>query len=61
MPLRHQERNNPNKMNDEPEFLSSCCGAASAHMEYGICPECKDHCEFTKVDEDGDTIETYEP
>jgi len=28
---------------------SNCCGAAATEpvmTDYGICPDCKDHCEF---------------
>lgn len=34
--------------------MSDCCGeyAPASMVEVGICPKCKDHCEFTK--------ETYE-
>ena len=46
---------------EDIEFASSCCGATASMMEYGICPVCKDHCEFTKEDNDGNVIETYQP
>ena len=37
-------------------LISNCCGAANKsngdtdYAEFGICPECKEHCEF--IDED---------
>jgi hypothetical protein len=32
-------------------LVSSCCGAGDISFEdYGICPDCREHCEF--VDED---------
>ena len=43
----------------EDKYYSSCCGAESdGHaVDYGICPECKDHCGFT--DSDGEEIDTF--
>ena len=35
--------------NDE-ELLSDCCGAGPEN-DLGICPQCKEHCEFTNGDE----------
>jgi hypothetical protein len=35
--------------------VSSCCGAAVTNpmmLDYGICPDCKDHCEFEDYDSD---------
>lgn len=28
-------------------YISDCCGAylADCHVEYGICPDCREHCE----------------
>lgn len=31
---------------------STCCGAYTDMEEYGICPECQEHCEFEEEDED---------
>jgi hypothetical protein len=31
---------------------SNCCGAWTNMEEYGICPECLEHCEFIDEDED---------
>ena len=32
---------------------SSCCGAEAGDFEdVGICPDCKEHCEFIEDDED---------
>ena len=33
---------------------SDCCGAYTDMTEYGICPECLEHCEFIDEDEDED-------
>jgi hypothetical protein len=27
-------------------MLSICCGAVTEFTEIGICPECKEHCDF---------------
>jgi len=27
---------------------STCCGAYTDMEEYGICPDCKEHCDFEK-------------
>jgi hypothetical protein len=38
----------------KPRYVSECCGAstgAEGEMETGICPHCREHCEF--VDERG--------
>jgi len=37
-------------MNDiEEELVSECCGAVAGEFEYvGICPECREHCEWEK-------------
>jgi len=42
-------------------YLSDCCGEylADEHVEYEVCPRCKEHCEIVTekyveaVDEDG--------
>lgn len=26
--------------------ISDCCGTPTIHTDYGICPDCKEHCEF---------------
>lgn len=31
---------------------STCCGAYTDMEEYGICPECQEHCDFEEEDED---------
>lgn len=34
-------------------MISNCCGASDMRYEdYGICPDCKEHCEFINEDED---------
>ena len=34
-------------------MISNCCGASDMRYEdYGICPDCKEHCEFVNEDED---------
>jgi hypothetical protein len=31
-------------------YLSDCCGSymGDAHIEYEICPDCREHCEVVK-------------
>jgi hypothetical protein len=39
--------------------ISDCCGAEMTDInieDYGICPDCKDHCEFIDYDSDDDLI-----
>lgn len=31
---------------------SSCCGAYTDMPEYGICPDCKDHCDFEEEEDE---------
>jgi hypothetical protein len=31
--------------------VSNCCGASTIHWEYGLCPRCKEHCEFEDEEE----------
>ena len=31
--------------------LSTCCGAETENEDYGICPECHDHCDFEDLEE----------
>ena len=31
---------------------SDCCGAYTSMPEYGLCPDCMEHCEFYDEDED---------
>lgn len=31
---------------------STCCGAHTNFTEYGICPDCLDHCDWEEEDED---------
>ena len=33
---------------------SDCCGAHTEMWEYGLCPECLEHCDFIDEDEDED-------
>lgn len=35
---------------------SDCCGAYTNMEEYGICPDCKEHCEFFETEEDREDI-----
>lgn len=35
---------------------SNCCGAYSDMEEYGICPDCKEHCEFEEEDEEDELL-----
>jgi hypothetical protein len=33
--------------------VSSCCGASGFEFEdYGICPDCKEHCDFEEEEDD---------
>lgn len=33
--------------------ISDCCGAAvDGNEDYGICPDCKEHCEFIDDEDD---------
>ena len=32
--------------------ISICCGASAEYDEYGICPDCLEHCDF--IDEETD-------
>lgn len=41
-------------INIEPQ-ISNCCGAEatdSLMLDYGICPECQDYCEFIQETEE---------
>jgi hypothetical protein len=33
-------------------LVSDCCGASTCIPEYGICPECYEHCDFINEEED---------
>ena len=33
-------------------MISDCCGAYTDMEEYGLCPECLEHCEFIDDEED---------
>ena len=37
-------------------MISICCQAETEYTEYGICPECQEHCDF----EEEDNITPYE-
>jgi hypothetical protein len=38
----------------EGELWSNCCGAAAGEYEdVGICPACKEHCEFETDEDEG--------
>lgn len=42
-------------MNNEEELFSECCGAyAGEYEDYGICPECKEHCEWVNEGSEDD-------
>jgi hypothetical protein len=32
--------------------FSTCCGAHTNFTEYGICPDCLEHCDWEHEDED---------
>jgi hypothetical protein len=38
-------------------MISECCGASTDMSEYGLCPECLEHCDFIDEDEDEDEVE----
>jgi hypothetical protein len=38
--------------------LSTCCGAETEYEEYGICPECQDHCDFEDAEEEEQGVKT---
>jgi len=33
-------------------MVSDCCGAHTEMWEYGLCPECMEHCEFENEDDE---------
>lgn len=35
-------------------MISDCCGAYTEYEEYGLCPECMEHCDFVDDEEDED-------
>ena len=38
---------------DDEELVSSCCGVGGiGYEDAGVCPECKEHCEFIVLGED---------
>lgn len=38
--------------------VSECCGVeAGEYLDYGLCPECKEHCDFVDDDEEEDIPE----
>jgi len=38
------------------ELVSSCCGASGFEFEdYGICPDCREHCDFVDLEDEEDT------
>lgn len=42
--------------------ISDCCGAAARDpimLDYGICPDCKDHCEFIEEQDEPDDYQIY--
>lgn len=39
------------------DLVSSCCGASGIEYEdYGICPDCKEHCDFVIEGDDIDDV-----
>lgn len=42
-------------------LISDCCGAsADGNEDYGICPDCKEHCEFIEEESDKELEERTE-
>lgn len=42
--------------------VSDCCGASATDpvmLDYGICPDCKDHCEFVDEQDEPDDYQIY--
>ena len=37
------------------------CAADFSYADMGICPDCKEHCEFEKTDEDGEPMDEDHP
>jgi len=35
-------------------MVSECCGAYTDMTEYGLCPDCMEHCDFYDDEEDED-------
>lgn len=35
------------------QVVSNCCGGSDSRFEdYGICPQCKEHCDFIELTDD---------
>lgn len=45
-------------MIDDDEALSNCCGVAGEN-DQGICPQCKEHCEFLTQEQENELEENY--
>lgn len=39
-------------MNNNQAHYSECCGVLTFMYEYGICPFCKEHCEFVTINDE---------
>lgn len=37
---------------------SDCCGAYTSMPEYGLCPECMEHCDFVSDEEEDLILDT---
>ena len=43
----------PHFKNKVMSKVSDCCGASNIDFEdYGICPDCREHCEFIEIDDE---------
>lgn len=38
-------------------LYSSCCGEPTARPEYGLCPACRDHCDFLSEEQEREQTE----
>ena len=49
MALRSQYKQIKNRI---MSMVSDCCGASTSMTEYGLCPDCMEHCDFYDDEED---------
>lgn len=40
---------------------STCCGAYTTETDFGLCPDCMDHCDFEEEEEDDDALFDFCP
>ena len=39
---------------------SDCCGAYTSMWEYGLCPDCMEHCDFNEVEDEDPEMWQFE-